>query len=146
MKNIEYMNRAYGLSQEALLRNEIPIGAVIVLNGEIVGTGYNKREETLDISSHAEINAIRDAAQTLGRWNLSDCEIYITIEPCIMCYGAIEQSKIKKMYIGAKQLDFKQMSYRSRINKVNIEVNEEMLDDKYLESIKTFFKEKRKND
>lgn len=79
---------------------EIPVGAVVVQNGQIVGRGHNGREKNLDISSHAEINAIKNAAKTLGRWDLHDCSLYVTLEPCLMCAGAILQSRIRFVCFG----------------------------------------------
>ena len=87
-------------AQLAYEAGEIPVGAVVVQNGTIVGRGHNEREEKLDISSHAEINALKNAAKELGRWDLSDCSLYVTLEPCLMCAGAILQSRIRFLSFG----------------------------------------------
>lgn len=82
------------LAKKAADVGEVPVGAVVVHNGEIVGRGYNTRETEQDALGHREINAIRQACQTLGRWRLDDCVLYVNLEPCIMCAGAIINSRI----------------------------------------------------
>ncbi len=85
----------------ALKKNEVPIGAVIVMNNQIVGRGHNVRETAFDATGHAEMMAIRDANRTLDAWRLSECDLYVTLEPCPMCAGAILQARIKNLYFGA---------------------------------------------
>ena len=80
---------------------EIAIGAVIVKNGEVISSACNKKEELKDVTAHAEILAIRQAEKKLGNWRLSDCELYVTLEPCPMCAWAIIQSRIKTVYFGS---------------------------------------------
>ncbi len=104
MDKIEYMKEALKEAHKAYEINEVPIGAIIVYNGEIVGKGYNMREAQQLTISHAEINAIKDANNNIGSWKLDDCEMYVTVEPCSMCAGAIQQSRIKKVYYGTKDL------------------------------------------
>ena len=94
------MKQALKEAQKALLVDEVPIGCVIVLNNKIIARGYNKREERQDVSSHAEMEAIRKANKKLNSWRLVDCDIYVTLEPCLMCMGAIIQSRIKNIYYG----------------------------------------------
>lgn len=99
-----YMSEAIKEAKKALEFNEVPIGAVIVKNDIIIGRGHNTREcEELSIA-HAEINAIKAASAYLGSWRLTGCDIYVTIEPCPMCTGAIYQSRIKRIFFGAKDL------------------------------------------
>lgn len=81
--------------------NEVPIGAVIVYKGEVIGTGHNIRESSQQTLSHAELFAIQEANQYLGSWRLEDCTLYVTLEPCPMCAGAIVQSRIKRVVYGA---------------------------------------------
>ncbi len=95
------MRRALELAQTALAEGEIPVGAVVVKDGVIVGEGRNTRENLLDPAGHAEINALRTAAQTLKSWRLSGCSIYVTLEPCCMCAAAIVQSRISRVIFGA---------------------------------------------
>ena len=97
----EYMKQAIALAKEAAKRGDIPVGAVRVRNGEVIATGSNRREELKSALGHAEIEAIHNACQKLGTWRLSDCEIYVTLEPCPMCAGAIINSRIKKVVFGA---------------------------------------------
>lgn len=96
-----YMAAALEEAQKAFRKGEVPIGAVIVQNGIIVGRGHNLRETDKDPTAHAEMIAIRDAAKTLGGWRLVNCDMYVTIEPCPMCAGAIFQSRIVNLYIGS---------------------------------------------
>jgi len=81
---------------------EVPVGAVIVKEGQIIGRGFNQKESTNDATAHAEIIAIKEACKTLGSWRLDDCSMYVTLEPCPMCAGAILEARIKRVYIGAE--------------------------------------------
>ncbi len=96
------MKEALSLAKKAYNQGEIPVGAVIVRNGEIIGRGYNRCEELKDPLLHAEIVAIKEAVSVVGDWRLSNCEMYVTLEPCAMCSGAIINSRIKTVYIAAK--------------------------------------------
>ena len=96
------MKIAYELAKEAGFAGEIPVGAVVVLNDKIIGKGFNKRESKFDISSHAEIEAIKDAEKTLGNWRLDGAALYVTLEPCLMCSGAILQSRVSKVVFGSR--------------------------------------------
>lgn len=145
------MNLAYKEAQKALLIDEVPIGCVIVKNDKVIARGHNHRENKNDATSHAEIEAIRKANKKLNSWRLDDCDIYITLEPCIMCSGAIIQSRIKKIYYGAN--DYKGGALGSSINVLeatNInhhpEVISGVLKEKCSEIISNYFKTKRKKD
>jgi len=85
---------------KAMARGEVPIGAVVVKDGEIIGRGYNLTESLKDPTAHAEINAIREATSFIGGWRLTDCTMYVTVEPCPMCAGALVLSRMAKLYIG----------------------------------------------
>ncbi|MCF0150615.1 MAG: nucleoside deaminase [Firmicutes bacterium] len=101
MKDHEaFMRLALAQAQLAFDAGEIPIGAVIVKDGQVVGRGYNSTEADKDPTCHAEIKAIRDAAKTLGGWRLPGCDMYVTTEPCAMCAGAIVLARIEHLYIG----------------------------------------------
>lgn len=101
MSDEEYMQIAINLAKEAENAGEIPVGAVVVLNGEIIGSGFNKRETKHDISSHAEIEAIKAAEAKINNWRLNGATLYVTLEPCLMCAGAILQSRISKVVFGS---------------------------------------------
>jgi tRNA(adenine34) deaminase len=97
-----YMREALALAHEAAARGEVPVGCVIVRGGEIIGRGRNRREEKRATASHAEMEAIADANARLGSWRLDDCTLYVTLEPCPMCAGAILNARIPRVYYGAR--------------------------------------------
>ena len=98
----KYMRVAIKEARQAQLLGEVPIGAVVVHDGQIIGRGHNMREKFQDVTYHAEMLAIMEACTTLGSWRLEDCDLYVTLEPCIMCSGAIVNARIKNVYYGAK--------------------------------------------
>ena len=98
---MDFMAEALHEARKALAEGELPVGCVIVRNGEIVGRGRNCREGRNDPTGHAEIAAIRDAAARLNDWRLNGCEMYVTLEPCPMCAGAISQARVAKLFFGA---------------------------------------------
>ncbi|WP_103109856.1 tRNA adenosine(34) deaminase TadA [Brevibacillus reuszeri] len=98
----KFMMAAIEEAGKAAAIGEVPIGAVVVRNGEIVGRGYNLRETQKDPTLHAEMIAIREASETLGGWRLIGCTLYVTLEPCPMCAGAIVQSRIEQVVYGAR--------------------------------------------
>ena len=102
MDREDYMDAALELALEAADAGEVPVGCVIVKNGEIIASGRNRREETHDASAHAELEAIRNACAVIGDWRLSGCEIFVTLEPCPMCAGAVINSRIGTVVYGAK--------------------------------------------
>ena len=97
----KWMRMALALAEEALDAGETPVGCVIVRAGEIIARARNRREEARDPTAHAEMLAIREAARKTGNWRLSDCEMYVTLEPCPMCAGAISQSRLRRLIFGA---------------------------------------------
>ena len=97
----KYMKEAIKLAKKASAAGEVPIGCVIVKDGKIIGRGYNRRNTDRSTLSHAEMNAIKKASSYLHDWRLEDCTMYVTLEPCQMCAGAIVQSRIRKVFIGA---------------------------------------------
>ena len=100
----KYMEKAIIEAKKALEIKEVPIGAIVVYNDKIVGRGYNLKERDNDPSAHAEIIALKNAASNLQSWRLDECELYVTIEPCPMCAGAIVQARIRKLVFGAKDI------------------------------------------
>ncbi|KDR94519.1 tRNA(adenine34) deaminase [Peptoclostridium litorale DSM 5388] len=102
MEDILYMREALKQAKKAYLMGEVPIGAVIVRDGKIISKAHNMRESLSDPTAHAEMIAIKKASETLKGWRLNECTMYVTIEPCCMCAGAIVQSRIKRLVIGSK--------------------------------------------
>lgn len=97
-----YMALALELAREAAEAGEVPVGCVIVRDGQVVGRGRNRREEKHATASHAEMEAIAQANEALGSWRLDDCELYVTLEPCPMCAGAILNARIARVWYGAR--------------------------------------------
>lgn len=100
MNEEEYMKIALNEAKKAYNKLEVPVGAIIVKDGKIIAKAYNEKEKRKDTTKHAEILAIQKASKKLETWRLNDCEMYVTLEPCPMCAGALIQSRIKKVYIG----------------------------------------------
>ena len=98
----KYMREALLLAEEAAAAGEVPVGCVIVRDGEIIARGRNRREEKQSTLSHAEAEAIHEANRVLGSWRLEDCSLYVTLEPCPMCAGAIINARIPKVFYGAR--------------------------------------------
>ena len=96
------MRAAIKEAHQAEILGEVPIGAVVVHDGQIIGRGHNMREKFQDVTYHAEMLAIMEACTNLGSWRLEDCDLFVTLEPCIMCSGAIVNARIKNVYYGAK--------------------------------------------
>ena len=104
MQDIEYMQEALSLAREAGAEGEVPVGCVIVRGDKIVGRGRNRREKDKTALGHAEIEAISDACRNLGGWRLWDCTLYVTLEPCSMCAGAIINARIPRVVFGARDI------------------------------------------
>ena len=102
MEHERYMSMALELARQAMAEGEVPVGCVIVRDGVVVGQGRNRRETEKTALGHAEIEAIAQACRTLGGWRLSGCRLYVTLEPCPMCAGAIINARIPALYYGAK--------------------------------------------
>ncbi len=98
----QYMNRALSEAKKALQLGEVPVGAVIVKNGEIIACAYNTREAEKNALHHAEVKAIDEACKRLGGWRLHGCDMFVTLEPCVMCAGAIVNARIDRVFYGAK--------------------------------------------
>jgi len=145
----KFMQEAINEALKAYGLREIPIGAVIVRNGEIVGRGYNLKETLKDATLHAEISAIRDACKNLGGWRLPGCTMYVTLEPCAMCAGALVNARVERLVIGTK--DYKTGACGSVLNIVQmenlnhqIEVEFGVLENECTNMLKEFFVELRK--
>lgn len=144
----KYMSEAIKQAMKAYDLGEVPIGCVIVYQNKIIARGYNRRTTDKNTLSHAELNAIRKASKKLGDWRLDGCEMYITLEPCQMCAGAIVQARIKKVYIGC--MNPKAGCAGSVLNLLNVsrfnhqvEIKTGILEEKCSSLIKKFFRELR---
>lgn len=100
MSDVKYMREAIRQAKKAKALGEVPIGCVIEYRGKVIGRGYNRRKTDKNTLSHAELNAIRKASKVMGDWRLEECTMYVTLEPCQMCSGAIVQARIPKVVIG----------------------------------------------
>lgn len=109
-----FMRRALELAQAGAALGEVPVGAVVVKDGVIVGEGFNQPISAHDPTAHAEVVALRDAAKRLGNYRLVDCDIYVTLEPCLMCCGALVHARVREVIYGAEEP--KAGSVRSRLN------------------------------
>ena len=145
-----FMNQALNEAEKAYSKLEIPVGAIIVKDGKIIARAHNQKEIKTDTTKHAEITAIQKASKKLKSWRLIDCEMYVTLEPCTMCAGAIINSRIKKVYIGA--MDEKTGAVGSVLNlfedyKFNHKPESEtgILKEDCEDILKRFFKELRKS-
>ena len=106
MDHEKYMRMALELAAQAEGDGDVPVGCVIVKDGQVIGRGRNRREERGDATAHAEVEAIRDACAHTGSWRLTGCTLYVTLEPCPMCAGAILNARIPKVYYGARDRAF----------------------------------------
>ena len=148
--NKKYMDLAFKYAEEAFKLDEVPIGAVIVRNDEVISYGFNTKEKDCCVMSHAEIIAIKRAEEVLGNWRLEDCDLYVTLDPCPMCASAIKQARIKNVYSALNNTD---ESYFEIINNIfvgdntNPSVNfTSNLDvDKSKNLLNSFFKKQRNN-
>lgn len=144
-----YMRQALKLAKKASDMGEVPIGCVIVYNDQVIGRGYNRRTTDGNVLAHAEIAAINKACKKMGDWRLEDCTLYVTLEPCQMCAGAIVQARIKKVVIGCMNpkagcagsilniLQMKEFNHQ-------VEIEKGVLEEECSQILKVFFKDLRK--
>ena len=148
MNDVDFMQEALREAEKALNKNEVPVGAVVVCNGKIIGRGHNQVEHMNDVTAHAEIMAIRDAEKNLSGWRLTDCEIFSTCEPCPMCAGAIMNARLKRLVYGTAQPKFGSLSLSCNIldnTRLNhkIEIKAGLLEKESSELLKNFFSSRR---
>ena len=136
--NEYYMNIAIKEAKKAYKYEEVPVGAVIVKNNKIISKAYNKKEKTKNVTKHAEIIVIQKACKKIKNWRLDDCEIYVTMEPCMMCSGAIEQSRIKKIVYGVKNENY---GFTDKIK--NVEIISQICEKERRELVQSFFRKRR---
>ncbi len=144
----KFMKEAIKEAKKAYAKLEVPIGAVIVKNGKIIARGHNQKEEKADTTMHAEIIAIKKASKKIGAWRLNGCEMYVTLEPCPMCAGAIINARLDKIYIGT--MDEKNGACGSVTNVLeeykqnySVQKEEDIYQKECEEIVKKFFKELR---
>ena len=136
----ENLKKIYDLAKESYDNDEIPVGAIVVKNNEIIGIGINSREGEKSVIGHAEINAIQAACKVVGDWRLDDCEMYVTLLPCMMCSGAILESRIKKVYY---LCDRTNVCFDSKKYINVVKINDNSLEKKCLNLLQLFFENKR---
>lgn len=136
--NEYYMNIAINEAKKAYKNEEVPVGAVIVKDNKIIAKAYNKKEKTNNVTKHAEMIAISKTCKKLKNWRLEDCTIYVTMEPCMMCSGAIQQSRIKKIVYGVKN-----ENYGSTDQLNNVEIISQVCEKECRELVQSFFKKRR---
>jgi len=145
-----FMQAALREAQKAYINQDVPIGAVVVRGDTIIGRGYNMIEKIQDATAHAEIIAIGAAAQKAGSWRLHECTLFITLEPCLMCTGAILQSRVNRVVFGASDSRFGAITTHSHKDEAEEaykrwpEITEGVLKDECRALIQTFFREIRK--
>ena len=103
MTDLDFMQQALALAREAAVLDEVPVGALVVLDGQVIGRGFNQPIGRHDPTAHAEIMALRDAAITMGNYRLPGCTLYVTVEPCAMCAGAIQHARIARVVYGTSE-------------------------------------------
>ncbi|MDD4643793.1 MAG: nucleoside deaminase [Bacilli bacterium] len=131
----KYMKIALQQARTAFNNGDVPVGAVIIKNGEIISRAYNRRERDQDATAHAEIIAIKKACRRLNSWRLNDCVMYVTLEPCSMCMGAIQQSRISKVVYGTKNI-------KEASGLLQVEYNN-LFEDESAQLLQTFFQNRR---
>lgn len=144
----KFMKQALKEAQKAYEKLEVPVGVVIVKNNKIISRAYNQKEEKNCPIKHAEIIAIEKACKKLNNWRLNDCDMYVTLEPCSMCAGAIINSRIRKVYIGTQEP--KSGACGSKLNlmeeyefETKVEIENNVMQDECQKILKSFFKEIR---
>lgn len=147
MESHVFMQKAIALAEKAAACGEIPVGAVVVKGGRVIGRGYNTRESENSVTGHAEINAITEATKHLGDWRLDGCDLYVTLEPCPMCAGALINARISRVFFGAYDnvmgsfqsvADFSVLGYPN-----SPEIHGGILETECKELLQKFFKNKR---
>lgn len=137
--NEKYMKMAIKEAKKALLKNEMPVGAVIVYENKVISRGHNMRETNKDSTLHAEIVAIRKACKKIGDWRLNKCLMYVTMEPCLMCMGALIESRIDKIVCGIRNTKFRKTNDEI-IKKYNINIEYGIFDNEIKKELQKFFK------
>ena len=142
-QDIKFMKAAYKEAEKADKDGDVPIGCVIVQNGRVIARGHNRRNKDKSVLSHAEITAIRKACKKTGDWRLEDVELYVTLEPCPMCAGALGWSQISRIVYGAADEKRGYRAFAPRVLHPKTEVTAGILETECKETMQSFFKNKR---
>ena len=143
MNDIDYMRQAYGEALEAYEEGEIPVGAVVVCNGQVIASAHNETERLCDVTAHAEMLALTAAANELGGKYLNECTLYVTLEPCIMCAGATGWAQVKRLVYGASDEKRGYTLFAPSPLHPKTEVTTGVMKEEGEELMKKFFREKR---
>lgn len=148
--DLKMMKAAYREAEKALMKDEVPIGAVIVKDGKIIARGYNLKETKQEATKHAEIIAIEKACRKLGTWRLDDCDLYVTLEPCVMCTGAIINARIRRVIYGASEKRWLALSSilentDEKLFNHHVEYKKNIAEEACSKQISDYFKAKRKS-
>lgn len=145
----KFMKKALQLAKKAYQLDEVPVGAVITIDGKVVASAFNAREKNKDATAHAEILAIKKACKKVGDFRLIGAEIYVTLEPCVMCMGAILNARIKRLYFGAKiangSVSAEEIAAQSNLNH-STEISGGYFEEECSNLLSSYFKAKRKNE
>ncbi len=133
------LDKLMKLAEKAKKMDEIPVSAIVIHNNHIISQKYNLRERKKDITAHAEVLALKTAAHKLKRWNLSDCDLYVSLKPCSMCEEIIKQSRIRNVYYLLDKLDYKHDFAKTKFTKLE----DDSYSDSYQHLFSSFFKNKR---
>ncbi|MDA3931844.1 MAG: nucleoside deaminase [Tenericutes bacterium] len=150
MNDIQFMEEALVEAKIALDKDEVPVGCVIVKNGEIIARAHNLKETKQDVTSHAEIIAIKIASEKVGSWRLDGCEIYVNLEPCLMCLGAIVSARFDRLIYGVRDKKYESLDtilskYLDNFNH-QLKVTTDVLSESSKELLQSFFKKLRMKD
>lgn len=143
MTNVEYMKIAIKEAKKAYLDDEVPIGAIIIKKGKIISKAHNEKEKKQNAINHAELIAINKACKKLKNWHLDDCILYTTLEPCLMCMGAILEARIKKIYYATSSEKYGSIKYLNKNQLLKMQLNEGLCKNESLYLLKNFFQKKR---
>lgn len=144
---IKFMRAAIKRAEKGLAQGEVPVGAVLVYEGKVIASGYNRRTQTQMATSHAEMYAIDRACKKLKSWRLCDCDLYVTLEPCPMCMGAMLNARVRKLYFGAYEQKGRSMTEAlaaSNLLNHTLEVEGGVLEEECSAILSGFFREMRK--
>lgn len=139
ISNQKIVEKLLKYAKKAFKKKEVPVSAIVVHNNKIISRQYNQRERKKDITAHAEILAIKEASRKLKRWNLSDCDLYVTLKPCPMCTEVLFQSRIKNVFYLTEKLNYKHEFSKTKFEKMNFDED----DATYQQLLSSFFKNKR---